>query len=954
MMRASFGFGEMPPGPEEEKKPEIPSSVRGLEDAAAEALSREAEKPAEMGESDITAPKAAEVPAFIPRNVEQGLADLGYGADERKSMAPERAQEILAAQIRSKEVAPTKPPETEPEVKPKTYVFRFDEKGKAYEETEKSLEREAEKLRDEFERTPQRERERIGVGLRNLGFHVEEKKNLFFAETFKKIAGAKTAEKSVTAKFLGKLGTRFEEDAHRAHDRMVAIEKTKNRETLANAGYLVGNAVKLWTLASGAITMPLRAIAMGGMAFARGADAAKEVRFENEKVIEKTRIEDVEKAAEEAWAVYLAAQNKDVESAFRRYQEAEKRGDQKEIGDAWARYQLAVRDAQSKNVTAKDLEKAYREQLPKDILQRLEAKTPEQPSVANRVVQGFVKWHIERSVRRLEGKISKIEGNEKLTAKEKSAKRERLMNRFERRLRDYDRAVGQFGTVDALAMGLRYAEITGKAVTYAPAIYVAADKVFGALGEIIERGEIAEAWDELTEWVNTAAGKAGRAVGKFFGGGGGFQPSYLFSQGELQDAIRESAAGEAPELKGKIIEHLKEEAASSVHAEAAEPATMGGGESAAHALREGAPSPSVGAESIELATVGKGEGVTHALVRQLKVNPEAFGYDPKSGVDVEQWAILKSKEIAIENGYIKPDGTEIRVLDEGPKGNPAYLLEKDASGKLKVTEYWEGKPTGGAGAKSAYEYEWKKSGIPSEIKPIPVKGGLEAVNELPARQALEAAASGTPDELSVRGPMEVMGAKEVAAPVWERVEVGKLPETKFPEWLTERIEYAKLAETLPEKTANLEHLSAQFENYSLRVQENTLHALEDFEKQLNYLEKHSELLGLTPSQEDFIEMSKEAIDEMRESLEEAEEAFREQLEDVGVSPAAYEKAIVKPGLTIKQLFEMAEKKELDTKKWGTFANWVYNLRPTLGEQGMKVDEFLKSLTPENFRVAAKF
>lgn len=959
-MKASFGFGEIPPVPDEEKGGKTLPGVRGLEDVAVEALSNFSKD--REGEINPT-----------PQNL----------ADE--------APKILETPTEKKQ-QPTE------EEGPRTYTFRFDEKGRAYEEGEVLLEKEAKELREEFERTPEKEREEISIGLRNVGFFVEEAKHIVFAGIFNKISSPNAREKGAVAKFFSKLGSNSERDAKKAHERIVAIEKTRNRETFANAGYIAGSAVKLWTISSGAVTMPLRAIAMGGMAFARGADAAKEVRFENEKVISQTRIEDVEKAAEEAWAVYLAAQNKEADDAYLQWHEARKKGEgnRKEINDAWTRYELALRHTQSKNVTAKDLEKEYREQLPKDILTRLEAKTPEQPSLMNRVVQGFMKVHIERSVKRLERKVAKIDGNEKLSVEKRNAKRDRLFNRFERRLRDYDRVVSQFGTVDALAMGLRYAEMAGKVATYAPAVFISLDKAFEAIGGVIQRDEIVEALENLHESAAATVGKTGHAIGEFFSDDGP-RASYLLEPGELQKMIEEQPSGVAPELQGEIVQNLKEQTGiagatettppSALHQPLSEetprgprftvskpgapfgmpnatvespPVELGpsGGtpietapadstaiaqphieeiktgeqparvpkemmeEAAKQEIGETKVAAEISPEQMKLATIEKGEGVTHPIKRQLMEHAEQYGYTKASG-DLDKWAVLKSREIAIENGYIKPDGTEIRVLDQGAKGDPAYILGKDSAGKLKVVEYLGGKPTGGVGVKSAYEYEWKKPAY-----------SAEAVER--ARQAAE----GIPEKIS---------AHDSLSPLLERTPIDiAVSKVELPDWLTERVEYARLAETLPEKTANLETIRDNFENYPLRAQEDVVHELDDFEKQLNYLEKNVDTLGLTPSQEDFVEMSKETIDEMREMLKESQEAFKEQLADVGVSHSAYEKAIADKGITVRELFQMVEKKNLDMKKWGAFANWLHSLRPTSMEQGIEVDDFLRGIEPDNF------
>ncbi|MBI2278497.1 MAG: hypothetical protein HYU81_00270 [Candidatus Brennerbacteria bacterium] len=379
---AGLGFGEMAPSPEENKKEKVYFGVSGVEDIAVEAFSRAAERTAET--------------AVVP---EASVEKLVSENKERTELTAERSE------------------------RPETYTHRLNEKGKAYPESEAHLEKEAAALRPDLEKMPETEREKIGVALRNLGFYAEEKKNLFFAGVFNKLAAVdKDKRGGVITKFVEKLENQFEKDAEKARERIETVEKTKNRETLANAGYLFGNLMKygrtIADVAGWTVAAPLRYVMMAGMAFARGAEAMKEVRFENEKVVEKTRIEDADKAAGEGFKIYEAAK---------------------------------VR-AGARKVSARDLDKAYREYLPHDLLERLYCKTPEQPSLVNRVVQGILRTHIEISVGLLGSKIEGIEENKKLSPEEKKIKRERLFHRFERRLRDYDRVVGQFGTVDVCGM----------------------------------------------------------------------------------------------------------------------------------------------------------------------------------------------------------------------------------------------------------------------------------------------------------------------------------------------------------------------------------------------------------------------------------------------------------------------------------------------------------------------
>lgn len=328
-MGAGFGFGEIPSTPEE-KKEELPQEVRGLEDVAAEQLARATEQP----------------PA-----VEQPTAQ------------------------------PT--PEEEHTKGPKTYTFRFDEGGKAHLENEARLEKEAQELKPELERTPEAEREKMGVGFQNYGLFMKEGVSNWKSERLEWIAKTQLKEKGAVAGYLSSLAETYRKDAKKARDSMESYQKARTRGTLASAGYLAGNAVKIGrTIAdfTGATAAaPLRYAMMTGMFLSRGADAAKEYRLKNEEVVAKTRIENMNEAAEAAWKIYDAAKGR----------------------------------AGAGEVTAKDFEKAYRDQLPEDILARLEAKSPEQAGLVNRAVQGIMRAHMKWQAGKVERKVSKIEEDKK-------------------------------------------------------------------------------------------------------------------------------------------------------------------------------------------------------------------------------------------------------------------------------------------------------------------------------------------------------------------------------------------------------------------------------------------------------------------------------------------------------------------------------------------------------------
>ena len=302
-------------------------------------------------------------------------------------------------------------------------------------------------FKKEIEAMPEGERKSLGIGFGTIGFFIEEQKNKFFAKTFG-AAEKGFKEKSTMRRFFSSLSEIFSRDAERARKNIDEVSQGKSKK-LSNTGYLAGNLIKYgrtvadfvgWTAAS-----PLRYVMISAMGFARGAEAAKEARLKNESVIEKTRVDDIDKATNEAWKVY----------------------------------EEAVAEAGGKRPTKEDLERAYSRGIPKDVLERL--KSNPEAGVVSGIAHGIAKKYVEYSANGIERKLEKIEGNEKLSAEEKKNKRDNLFSRYQLRLQDLDRMVSKYGTVDGLAFGAKAVEKSAKAVVavvMAESLYLAAQKLW--------------------------------------------------------------------------------------------------------------------------------------------------------------------------------------------------------------------------------------------------------------------------------------------------------------------------------------------------------------------------------------------------------------------------------------------------------------------------------------------
>ncbi|MFH1677872.1 MAG: hypothetical protein ABH888_03620 [Patescibacteria group bacterium] len=91
------------------------------------------------------------------------------------------------------------------------------------------------------------------------------------------------------------------------------------------------------------------------------------------------------------------------------------------------------------------------------------------------------------------------------------------------------------------------------------------------------------------------------------------------------------------------------------------------------------------------ATIRKGEGIEHVLIRQLKTNPENFGFkgNLNNADAVKEWAGGEAHRMAIKAGYVDlKTGQEIRI---GTKGidSVAYVIEKNQEGELSIHEHFK-------------------------------------------------------------------------------------------------------------------------------------------------------------------------------------------------------------------------------------------------------------------------
>lgn len=234
------------------------------------------------------------------------------------------------------------------------------------------------------------------------------------------------------------------------------------------------------------------------------------------------------------------------------------------------------------------------------------------------------------------------------------------------------------------------------------------------------------------------------------------------------------------------------------------------------------PTPEISPETMKAATIGQGEGVEHAFRRQLELDPQKFGFkgDITDKGAIRAWSGGEAHRIAIDQGYVdKVTGEEIRVLDVGPKGaagNPAYVLEQGSGGKPSVQEFLDGKPSGGEGMKSAYEYLYEKPKV-ADV-PVEGKGSADALYEERLRTASEPIKSGFEETLA-KGKINVPDHLEVPPSV-ERVNI-----------------FSDFEKAVPQ----MEEMTEKFPKLTLSEQEQYLMSseIEKIDNQVRYLQEHN-------------------------------------------------------------------------------------------------------------------
>lgn len=331
-----------------------------------------------------------------------------------------------------------------------------DKESAANEAREKITQEAMEQAKDAFEKIPDNEKLGLLKGLAGLGFKTQEWKGKIFKSIFSEMAKkasewTEKGEQSFAARICSSYSDIYkgvEDQAKTKQDKLYS-QKSGALNTVAGIGALAGNALLYGRIAADVTQAnPMRGVTATAMIIGRGGEAMKEAHLKSHEVINQGRVQDENEAYEEAMALYGQAKEKSPEG----------------------------------KVSAEDLRKTYKENLPKGLLNRID-KDQNKDGICSRIAQKIAKTDIEFSLKRIDKQIKNIESDDNLSPGDKAAAKNKALKKYEKFLHDMDRLVSNSGKIDLIAYGSRVAEKGGKAA--------ASFMMLETLAEGIARGETA-------------------------------------------------------------------------------------------------------------------------------------------------------------------------------------------------------------------------------------------------------------------------------------------------------------------------------------------------------------------------------------------------------------------------------------------------------------------------------
>lgn len=289
-----------------------------------------------------------------------------------------------------------------------------------------------------FEKIPDNEKRGFFKGISALGFKSNELKGRFFKKIFGEMAKkandwTEKGEQSLAARLCSSYADIYQgvEDQAKAKQDQLYNQKGGALNTAAGIAALAGNALLYGRIAADVTQVnPMRGVTATAMTLGRGGEAMKEAHLKSHNVITDGRIqkEYEDEAYDQAMVLYEQAKEKSPDG----------------------------------KVNAENLSKIYKENLPKDLLNRID-KDQGKEGICSRIAQKIAKADIEYSLKKIDKQIKSVESDDDLSPSAKAAAKNKILKKYDKFLKDMDRLVANSGKVDMIAYGSRLTEKAGKA-----------------------------------------------------------------------------------------------------------------------------------------------------------------------------------------------------------------------------------------------------------------------------------------------------------------------------------------------------------------------------------------------------------------------------------------------------------------------------------------------------------
>ncbi len=575
-----------------------------------------------------------------------------------------------------------------------------------------------EEIKNEIENMDEKERIGFFEKISNVGFGLSFARSKAMGSITKGLTHL-SKKNDYAHKFFEEYTNFYNENAEASKEAIFTKGKNK-KENFKGALQGSGTAIKTYRVFSDLAQFgttralnPFRHVTVGAMFVGRSAEILKRSVVKREDKIEKNRIEDLGEAMTEAEKIF----------------------------------KIKLKEEGSTNLSKEDLEKAYKENIPRDIIDRIERGGGLQ---GTGLMQYLFKQDAKGKANRVLGKLDKID-KKNISDEKKEKKRTAVFSRYGNLLEDLDKMISHEGAVDNLSYTARTMEDAGKKtanVFVAETIFRLANTGFNM--HLYEKAwdKGGKAYEELTKIIKDKfsdtivppvdLGKDYSSIIMEHESGGipeidGDKVRNVLNEikESHKPAFSEEELADAPSMTERAAEDQATESIASginkglgdnqepnlVQPEENTTATMNAdlklnsegvpvvdeqlsgysvpesSEDREYYLKEARKGISL-IKQIETATIQSGSGnnsVEGVFIKQLMNNPKDFGFtgDTESIEKVRAWANGEAHRIASDNGYFDKKTGQGVWMKSSSIGHNAYVLNNN-DGKIGVDEYLNG------------------------------------------------------------------------------------------------------------------------------------------------------------------------------------------------------------------------------------------------------------------------